>query len=175
VLLRLIERRWPLQGLSDHGVSEALYLADADGNGLEIYADRPASEWPRRNGTLSMHTFPLNVSALLATIPDGHGAALPAGTRLGHVHLRVRDLPGAERFYTRELPLEVTVKGFPGALFFAADGYHHHIGANTWGVRSPQPAATHAGLASVVASVRGLEAARVATDPDGNRFELQPA
>lgn len=175
VLLRLAERHWPLQGLSDHGVSEAAYLADADGNGLEIYADLPAGEWPRHNGALAMHTLPLDVPALLATAPEGQGAGLPPGTRLGHVHLRVRDLAAAERFYTRELPLKITVKSYPGALFFAADGYHHHIGVNTWGVRAPQPAAPHAGLAAVAAAVRGLDASRTVTDPDGNRFELQPA
>jgi len=175
VLLRIAARRWPLQGMSDHGVSEALYLADADGNGLEIYADRPRDQWPRRNGALEMYTRPLDVAALLENAPDRRGAGLPPGTRLGHVHLRVQDLSAAEPFYTRDLPLEVTARGYSGALFFAADGYHHNIAANTWGVRNAQPSTPHAGLDAVAASVRGLSSARVVTDPDGNRFELQPA
>jgi catechol 2,3-dioxygenase len=174
VLRRIAEGNGRLQGLSDHGVSEAIYLADPDGNGLEIYADWSRDQWPRDGGRLAMFTRPLDVDNLLATSPGEESAGLPAGTRLGHVHLRVTDLAAAEGFYTGQLGLDVTVRDYPGALFFAANGYHHHVGTNTWQVRAPRPAAPHAGLIAVRAAIPGLPAARTADDPDGNRFELTP-
>jgi catechol 2,3-dioxygenase len=174
VLRRLAEAQWPIAGMSDHGVSEAIYLADPDGNGLEIYADRPAAAWPRRGARLDMYTRPLDLPGVLASDPAASAGGLPAGTRLGHVHVRVGDLVQAERFYAGELGLEVTVRTYPGALFFAADGYHHHIGANTWGVRAGARAGPSAGLAGVRAAVAGLPAARTILDADGIRFELEP-
>jgi catechol 2,3-dioxygenase len=132
-LVGLERAGWPLQGASDHGVSEALYLADPDGHGIEIYADRPRDTWQRSGGELVMATEPLDVAGLLAELGSAEDdwAGLPAGTIMGHVHLRVRDLDEAERFWTG-LGLEVTVRSYPGARFFAADGYHHHVGVNTW-------------------------------------------
>jgi catechol 2,3-dioxygenase len=175
VLRRLAEARWPIAGMSDHGVSEAIYLADPDGNGLEIYADRPRAAWPRRGDQLDMYTRRMDLPGVLASDPDSRAGGLPAGTRLGHVHVRVSDLVQAERFYAGELGLDVTVRTYPGALFFAADGYHHHIGANTWGVRAGARAGPSAGLAGVQAAVAGLPAARTVRDSDGTRFELMPA
>ncbi len=175
VLRRLAEQRHPIQGLSDHGVSEAIYLADPDGNGLELYADRPRAEWPQRAGQLVMFTRPLDVPLLLSSAPDDRPAGLPPGTTLGHVHLRVADLAAAERFATIDLGLTVTTRAYPGALFYAADGYHHHLATNTWGVRSPAPAALHAGLDSVQATVPGLTAARTVEGPANISFELAPA
>ncbi len=151
-LRRLAMHRWPLAGASDHLVSEALYLSDPDGNGIEIYRDRPRDQWPRSNGQLEMATLPLDLDHLLgeltgpagvttATASKSKAAAanlspapdtLPAGTRMGHVHLQVSDLNEAEEFYSGLLGLEVTVRGYPGALFVSAGGYHHHIGLNTW-------------------------------------------
>jgi catechol 2,3-dioxygenase len=174
VLRRLAEKQAPIGGLSDHGVSEAIYLADPDGNGLEIYADRPRAEWPGRPGKLEMYTRPLDVPNLLATDPESRAEGLPAGTRIGHVHLRVGDLAEAERFFAGKLGLEVTVRGYPGALFFAADGYHHHIGANTWGVRPGARAAGAAGLDSVIVARAGLTAPQTFRDSDGARFDLTP-
>ena len=174
VLRRLAEAQWPIAGMSDHGVSEAIYLADPDGNGLEIYSDRPTAAWPRRGARLDMYTRPLDLPGVLASDPTASAGGLPAGTRLGHVHVRVGDLVQAERFYAGELGLEVTVRTYPGALFFAADGYHHHIGANTWGVRAGARAGPSAGLAAVRAAVAGLPAARTVQDADGIRFELEP-
>jgi len=173
ILRRLAETGWPIEGLSDHGVSEAIYLSDPDGNGLEIYADWPRVQWPQQDGKLAMFTRHLDVDRLLAEAPGKTSAGLPPGTRLGHVHLRVTNLAEAERFYAGELGLDVTVREYPGALFFAADGYHHHIGANTWHVRAGRPSTPHAGLIAVQALVPGLAAPRTASDPDGNTFELR--
>jgi len=150
-LLRLARERWPLQGASDHLVSEALYLADPEGNGIELYADRPRSAWPiRPDGEVAMATEPLDLDALLLEAEpesDDDGAALHAGATLGHVHLNVSDLAAAESFYHGVLGFDVTTRSYPGALFLAAGGYHHHIGTNTWAGRgAPRPPAGAAGL-----------------------------
>lgn len=132
-LLGLEAAGWPLHGASDHAVSEALYLADPDGHGIEIYADRPRETWRRVGDELYMITAPLDTRDLLReTGPPGDWPGLPAGTVVGHVHLRVRDLEAAERVFAGGLGMEVTVRSYPGARFFAAGGYHHHIGVNTW-------------------------------------------
>jgi catechol 2,3-dioxygenase len=139
-LLRLAETRWPLSGASDHLVSEALYLNDPDGNGIEIYRDRPRDEWRRENGVLQMATLPLDLDEVIAelrseeTAPDyaSRDAHIQPGTTIGHVHLQVADIPEAEAFYNGLLGFDVTVRGYPGALFVSAGGYHHHIGLNTW-------------------------------------------
>lgn len=151
-LLRLARRRWPLQGASDHLVSEALYLADPEGNGIELYADRPRDAWPvRPDGEIAMATEPLDLDALLLEAGPAHddddGATLHPGAVLGHVHLNVSDLGAAESFYHGVLGFDVTTRSYPGALFLAAGGYHHHIGANTWAGRgAPRPPAGAAGL-----------------------------
>jgi catechol 2,3-dioxygenase len=134
-------------GASDHLVSEALYLQDPEGNGIEIYRDRPRDEWPAEDGELRMDTIPLDLQGLLLELPDGGeeaGGPIAAGTRIGHVHLNVSDLAAAEEFYVGTLGFEVTVRGYPQALFVSAGGYHHHIGLNTWageGAPSPPPSA----------------------------------
>ena len=150
-LLRLARMRWPLQGASDHLVSEALYLADPEGNGIELYADRPRDAWPvRPDGEIAMATEPLDLDALLleaARGSDDDGATMHPGAILGHVHLNVSDLGAAESFYHGVLGFDVTTRSYPGALFLAAGGYHHHIGANTWaGHGAPRPPAGAAGL-----------------------------
>ncbi len=133
-LRHLAETRWPLDGASDHLVSEALYLSDPDGNGIEIYRDRPREQWPQKDGKLEMATLPLDLRGVLTELPDGADTAerLPAGTRMGHVHLQVADLAETESFYAGVLGFDVMVRGYPGALFVSAGGYHHHIGLNTW-------------------------------------------
>jgi catechol 2,3-dioxygenase len=133
-LARLATARWALDGASDHLVSEALYLSDPDGNGIEIYRDRPRDEWRYHDGKLAMSTLPLDLRSIVAEIRDvpGDQPQMPAGTRIGHVHLQVNDLRQAEDFYNGVLGFEVTVRGYPGALFVSAGGYHHHIGLNTW-------------------------------------------
>jgi catechol 2,3-dioxygenase len=133
-LRRLIDTRWPLSGASDHLVSEALYLSDPDDNGIEIYRDRPREQWPHAGGTLQMATNPLDLESVLGelTSNDDRAESVPPGTRIGHVHLQVADLEAAEAFYAGALGFDVVVRGYPGALFVSAGGYHHHIGLNTW-------------------------------------------
>jgi catechol 2,3-dioxygenase len=139
-LRRLIETRTPMQGFADHGVSEALYLADPDGNGIEIYRDRPREEWPAdATGRLRMGSDPLDLRNLLADANEPSGK-LPPGTTMGHAHLHVARLPETEAFYGGVLGFDVTQRYGPGALFLSAGGYHHHIGVNTWaGVDAPRP------------------------------------
>jgi catechol 2,3-dioxygenase len=141
----------PLQGLGDHLVSEAIYLADPDGNGIEIYADRPRATWPYLNGEIQMTTVPVDVDSLLQELPasDEPWAGLHPATKLGHLHLQVSNLASAADFYHHILGFPITQQSFPGALFLATGGYHHHLGLNTWRSRNAPPRAPAAtGLAS---------------------------
>lgn len=150
MLRRFRRSGWPLRGGADHGVSEAIYMSDPEGNGIEIYADRPPDEWPRRGNRIAMGSDPLDVDDLLAAGASSASAEaavreepvpeqIPSGTRMGHVHLRVTDLRDAEGFYADELGLRVTQRSYPGALFFAVGDYHHHVGTNVWGEVAPVP------------------------------------
>lgn len=125
----------------DHGVSEAVYLDDPEGNGLELYADRPASVWPKPTSagdTLGMYTEAVDLPSLLEAGGEDHaGPLMPTSTRLGHVHLSVANLSATERFYHELLGFDVTVRSFPGAIFLGRDGYHHHLGTNIWRSRTP--------------------------------------
>ncbi|HET9439651.1 MAG TPA: VOC family protein [Longimicrobiales bacterium] len=129
-------------GASDHLVSEALYLSDPDGLGIEIYRDRPRGEWTATGRQVNMATEPLDFDAVLA---EGGGVAwggMPDGTTIGHVHLHVGDIDSARAFYHGALGFDVMVWNYPGALFLAAGGYHHHLGTNTWAgpqATAPQP------------------------------------
>jgi catechol 2,3-dioxygenase len=196
--LRLQRHNYPLDGASDHLVSEAFYLTDPDQNGVELYADRPRSQWVWRDGQVSMSTEPLDLDDLLKSA--GHlelEAPMPPETDIGHIHLHVADLPAAERFYRDYLGLAVVQRGYPGALFFSAGGYHHHVGVNTWAGKA-QPLGNSVGLLSfrVAVSVReiiycllhraplagytaapaefgdGDEGLRI-RDPNGNWLEIQ--
>jgi len=137
ILRRLLESGWPLDGAGDHGVSEALYLRDPEGNGIELARDRPREEWPRVREGVAMVTEPVDIKGLLATAPTT--APLHPATTLGHMHLSVNDLESGETFYAGALGLNVTQRSYPGALFLAAGDYHHHLGLNTWGSRRPAP------------------------------------
>ncbi len=141
-LARIAEAGTALDGASDHLVSEALYLSDPDGNGIEIYRDRPREEWRYRDGALEMATLPLDLDSLLGALrgTTERQPKAPLGTRMGHVHLQVADLGEAERFYSGVLGFDVTVRGYPGALFVSAGGYHHHLGLNTWHSAGSPPA-----------------------------------
>ena len=123
-------------GASDHLVSEALYLRDPDGLGIEVYADRPRSTWRRVNGELAMATEPLDTEGVIAAGQGEPWTGMPAGTVMGHVHLHVGDIAEASRFYNDALGLDRTVWSYPGALFLSAGGYHHHLGVNTWAGRA---------------------------------------
>jgi catechol 2,3-dioxygenase len=136
-LARLASARWPLDGASDHLVSEALYLSDPEGNGIELYRDRPREQWPSEGGRPQMATLALDLEDLLQELggdwsPEAIPPTVPAQTCIGHVHLQVSELAATERFYADALGFEVTVRAYPGALFVSAGGYHHHLGLNTW-------------------------------------------
>jgi catechol 2,3-dioxygenase len=138
-MARNLEERGIRLGAADHGVSEALYLSDPEGNGLEFYADRAPEDWPSStiDGQVGMFTEALDFSALLAEGRRVPGPLLPRETRIGHVHLSVSALERAEEFYARILGFAVRQRTYPGALFLGRDGYHHHIGTNTWQSRAP--------------------------------------
>jgi catechol 2,3-dioxygenase len=119
-------------GASDHRVSEALYLQDPDGLGIEVYADRPRSAWQHRDRQLVMTSDPLDLGALAAASGQQAWTGMPGGATVGHVHLHVGDLELAGAFYHEALGLDRVVWSYPGALFLSAGGYHHHLGVNTW-------------------------------------------
>ena len=128
-------------GMSDHFVSEAIYLTDPDGLGIEVYADRPRSAWAHHDRQLTMTTIPLDEESLLRAAKESPGGlqciGIPAGTVIGHVHLYVSDLEQAARFYHVGLGFDKVVWNYPGALFMSAGGYHHHLGTNTWAAGAP--------------------------------------
>jgi catechol 2,3-dioxygenase len=145
-LRRLVTTKTPLQGFADHLVSEAIYLADPDGNGIEIYRDRPRDQWPRRNGQLLMATDPLDVHALLDEVAgeDENWTGLAPGTTMGHIHLQVSDLQAAVDFYHEILGFDLIMRYGPSAAFLSAGGYHHHVGLNTWAGTGIPPAPSDA-------------------------------
>jgi catechol 2,3-dioxygenase len=182
-------------GMSDHLVSEALYLTDPDGLGIEVYADRPRNSWRVENNELQMATLPLDVRDLAAAAQGERWSGMPNGTTIGHVHLHVGDLDQAEAFYHRALGFDKVVWSYPGALFLSAGGYHHHLGTNTWasGAASaaedearliewelvlPDAASVAAAAASVVAAGGRADHAAdgtvVARDPWGTAVRLVP-
>lgn len=123
-------------GMSDHLVSEAVYLADPDGLGIEVYADRPRDSWVAVEKQLAMTTKPLDVSSVIAAAGAKKWDGAPPGTVIGHVHFHVGDVDKAATFYHAGLGLDKIVWNYPGALFMSAGGYHHHVGVNTWAAGS---------------------------------------
>jgi catechol 2,3-dioxygenase len=175
-LRRVLDAGASVTGASDHLVSEALYLDDPEGNGIEIYRDRPREEWRYQAGELRMDTLPLDVEGVVGEMPSSPDEGQPAGTTMGHVHLQVRDIPEAEGFYAGVIGFEPTVRSYPGALFVSAGGYHHHVGLNTWGTAgAPAPPDGARGLCRfevVVPSaeeVGRIEARARAAGRDGER------
>ena len=147
-------------GEADHLVSEALYLSDPDGNGMEIYRDRPRSEWKWSNGSVQMATEPLNLEGLLKEGDSDPSASrlFPEGTRIGHVHLQVADVEQAVAFYHGAVGFDVTA-AWQGAAFLSAGGYHHHLGLNSWASRgAPAAPEGSTGLESFVIRVPDEEA-----------------
>lgn len=148
-LRRLAETRTPLQGFSDHLVSEAIYLADPDDNGIEIYRDRPRAEWVDAQGNFRMGSEPIDMDGILSeleTHPEPWDSLHP-DTILGHMHLHVRNIPEAQKFYCEVLGFDLMMNWGGAALFVSAGGYHHHLGLNTWqGVGAPPPPPEAAGL-----------------------------
>ena len=140
-LQHLIETQYPIQGAADHLVSEAIYLPDPDGNGLELCRDRARDKWPTRDGGLHMDNAPLDYQGLL----DAHQSepepwsGLHADTIIGHIHLHVANIPAAETFYRELLGFDRMLTWQRSASFLSAGGYHHHIGINTWGTAGAPP------------------------------------
>ncbi|SMG36186.1 VOC family protein [Paracoccus sp. J56] len=166
-----------LDGASDHLVSEAIYLRDPEGNGIEIYADRPRDSWQHTGSGVQMDTIPLDLQGLLRAA-DGPWTGAPEGSVVGHVHLQVGDVAEAERFYMDQLGMD-RMAHMPGASFFATGGYHHHLAGNIWhsrgaGLRS----ADSTGLAEVVlaADPDRLQALGAETfrDPWGTAIRIEP-
>jgi catechol 2,3-dioxygenase len=162
-------------GASDHFVSEALYLRDPEGNGIEIYRDRPRDEWEYEpDGQLRMGTVALDLQDVVREMPRDEDHGMPDGTVMGHVHLHVSDLGEAEAFYVDRLGLEVTVRGYPGALFVSHDGYHHHIGLNTWqGAHGPVPPPGSRGLIDYELFLPDAPGGPI-MDPAGNGVVVRP-
>jgi catechol 2,3-dioxygenase len=158
---RLALTRSPITGASDHGVSEAIYLRDPDGNGIELYADRSREDWPPPGGEgerVGMYTRPLDVDGLLATVADAEPVRHAGpGLRMGHLHLHVGDVDAARDFYAGVIGFE-QMATYPGALFLAAGGYHHHLGVNTWAGEGVGPAPE---------GTVGLREWTVVLDPEG--------
>ena len=128
-------------GAGDHIVSEAFYLNDPDGHGIEVYADRPRESWQRIGRELVMATDPVDVQDLVRSAGDSEWTGMPAGTVMGHVHLHVGNLEEAGKFYSDAIGFDRMVMRYPGALFMAAGGYHHHLGTNIWAGAGAQPSA----------------------------------
>lgn len=149
VLQRLVQRGVKFQGFADHLVSEALYLADPEGNGVELYADRPREQWKWSGASVAMATEPLDLEGLTATL-DGQSAAwrgTPPDLQIGHIHLQVSDLSLAEGFWSKQVGFDVVQRDYPGALFVSAGGYHHHLGMNVWNsARTSRPKGIFTGL-----------------------------
>ncbi|MFZ0342924.1 MAG: VOC family protein [Gaiellaceae bacterium] len=174
----------PLTGLSDHSVSEAIYLRDPDRHGIEVYADRPREQWEGRVGQV-MTTLPLDTESLLGEAGDADFGGLPDGTTVGHVHLCVRDVDETIGFYRDKLGLGLTAHLGDQAAFLSAGGYHHHLGGNTWESRGaePAPGGTARLLRFTIVLPDDEEVDRVAEriggtevrDPSGNRLVLEAA
>jgi catechol 2,3-dioxygenase len=124
--------------MADHAVSEALYLTDPDGLGIEVYADRSRGSWTQNRNELVMVTEPLDIADVIASGKGDSWREMPDGTVMGHIHLHVGDINRAEAFYHATLGFDKTVWSYPGALFLSAGGYHHHVATNVW---SPGPSA----------------------------------
>jgi len=193
---RVVDAGQRFSGASDHLVSEAMYLDDPEGNGIELYRDRPRSEWTYQGEDMAMPTIALDLDAVMAELPDGPDTGMAEDTILGHVHLNVADIAASEAFYSGVLGFDVTVRNYPGALFVAAGGYHHHLGLNVWnGANAPAAPAGSLGLrefdvvlpdAAALGEVTaridaaGLETAQQdgvvsVSDPSGNRVALRAA
>lgn len=166
-LQHIIDTKTQVQGFADHLVSEAIYLADPEGNGIEIYRDRPRQEWLYDGDQLRMGTEPLDIEGLIGEVEGSVGGwgGLAPGTRIGHIHLHVSNIAEAEAFYTRVLGFDLVMRYGPSAAFFSVGGYHHHIGINTWnGEGAPQPPPGSLGLRHFVVGVEDEASLRRISD-----------
>jgi catechol 2,3-dioxygenase len=193
-VLHIARERVPVTGASDHGVSEAFYLDDPEGNGVEVYSDRPAESWNWSDGLVRMKTEPLDVQDIVRSVePDARFGEAPGGLRIGHIHLRVGDIGKAESFYRDRVGLAVTRGGRHGASFMSTGRYHHHLAGNVWhsagaGQRDPSRAglgwfafeaidhatldATQALLRAAGTDLHDLPGGFEARDPWGTRVQF---
>lgn len=164
--------RVPIQGASDHIVSEALYLADPEGNGIEVYADRPVSRWRGPRGEILVSTDPLDVHDLLQSAEGTEWSGFPEGGSIGHVHLQVGDTSDADRFYREVLGFEIAAR-YPGASFYGSGGYHHQLAGNVWNSgRAGKRPERMAGLDAVEIVVRDVvDLAAIAARAEGAGLE----
>jgi catechol 2,3-dioxygenase len=196
-IVHLRRKGFEITGASDHGVSEAFYLDDPEGNGIEVYNDRPRERWTWEDDLIVMQTRPLDIDAIVREVDDrtAHEPVAPEGLRVGHIHLRVGNLDTAEDFYRGPVGLDLTRRR-GGATFMSSGGYHHHVGANVWhsnGAARRDPdraglswfvmeAAGEAELASIRSRVSGTDApvsphssGFETADPWGNRIRFVAA
>lgn len=141
-LYHLLQSDAPISGYADHNVSEAIYLTDPDGHGIEIYRDRPRAEWEYRGGQVKMGSDPIDLRGILGELGGQPPAStrMAGGTFVGHVHLQVAGIAATEQFYTGPLGLDLVLRYGPRATFLSYNGYHHHVGANTWAGENLSPA-----------------------------------
>lgn len=170
-LRHLVDAGTPMSGSADHAVSEAIYLSDPDGHGIELYRDRPRAEWQYQGEALRITTEPLDVHGVLAELRgfEREWNGLHSETILGHIHLHVADLASSEDFYVKVMGFDLVARYGPSASFVSAGGYHHHIGMNMWAGRNVPPPPDEAlqlqwfslqlpDSASVAQLIRNLEA-----------------
>ena len=163
-------------GSADHLVSEAIYLSDPDGLGIEVYADRPRAAWTTADRQIVMATEPLNLRELIRGARGERWTGMPAGTVIGHVHFHVGSLRDAEAFYHRALGFDKVAWNYPGALFLSAGGYHHHVGTNTWAQGAPAATPDDARLLEwelVLPSAADVDALAAHAAADGH--DVRPA
>ena len=153
MIYRLKEMKYPVTGASDHGVSEAVYLDDPDGNGIEIYVDREASNWPIQNGKMTMYTHALDIKSILLELPEYHFKSIHKDTIMGHLHLHVDSLETAKSFYVDTLGFQEMLLYGDSALFVSDQGYHHHLGLNTWHQGAPLCEKNQVGLKGFVLNI----------------------
>jgi catechol 2,3-dioxygenase len=171
-LLRSARSELALTGMSDHFVSEAIYLRDPDGHGIEVYWDRPRVLWEGQVAQ-RLTTAPLDVHDLVSGVDSAAG--LPDGTVMGHVHLRVADVPSARAFYVDELGFEEMAVYGREATFLSVGGYHHHLGANTWQSAGAPPAPEGTARLERFTIIAPDAAPAELVDPSGNRLTIRPA
>lgn len=163
-------------GMSDHLVSEAVYLTDPDGLGIEVYADRPRDTWKLLDRQLEMATKPLDAASVISAAGGKKWDGIPAGTKIGHVHFYVGNIDEAARFYHEGLGMDKIVWNYPGALFMSAGGYHHHVGTNTWAAGARPAADTDARLLVwelVVPEAKTVQAAAASIAAAGFKVEAE--
>ena len=159
-------------------MSEAIYLADPDGNGIELYVDRPRAEWVLKENQIQMATLPLNLDSLIGELrpEDSDTDPIDSNTDIGHVHLHVSALHESDNFYNHLLGFDVTQRSYPGAIFLSAGGYHHHIGVNIWAGRGvPPPPENAVGLLNFGVQLpdrQSLESAAQQLEEHGAKFDI---